>query len=80
MECTRCDRYLEEHEIQYDYIGNEWCEKCLNEESERKIDEHFKPFEDFEKAKKELFIAIDKTFKITKFASWLESKLNKKKL
>lgn len=32
-----CGKYLEEHEIKYDYMGNEWCEKCLEEETIREI-------------------------------------------
>ena len=37
MECTRCGKHLEEHEIEYDYVGNEWCNECLEEETNREI-------------------------------------------
>lgn len=33
MECIRCEKELENKEIQYDYMGNEWCEECLEEET-----------------------------------------------
>lgn len=36
MECTMCGKYLEE-QIRYDYMGNEWIEKCLEEETIREI-------------------------------------------
>lgn len=37
MECTMCGKYLAKHEIKYDYMGNEWCEECLEEETNREI-------------------------------------------
>lgn len=36
MECGLCKKWLEDDEIVYDYIGNERCEECLNEETNQK--------------------------------------------
>lgn len=33
MECCRCEIELEENTVEYDYMGNEWCEKCLEKET-----------------------------------------------
>ena len=35
MECVRCEKELLEEEIEYDYMGNEWCKECMKEEMER---------------------------------------------
>lgn len=35
MGCCRCHIELEEDKVKYDYMGNEWCEKCLEEETNR---------------------------------------------
>lgn len=37
LECTVYGKYLEEHEIKYDYMGDEWCEKSLEEETIHEI-------------------------------------------
>ena len=29
--------YLEYHQIEYDYMGNEWCHDCLEEEKMREV-------------------------------------------
>jgi hypothetical protein len=36
MECTLCGEWVEENKIFYDYVGNEHCEKCLDDETNKK--------------------------------------------
>lgn len=35
MECCRCNIELDDKDIHYDYMGNEWCKSCLDEETQR---------------------------------------------
>lgn len=34
-ECCRCETELDENTVEYDYMGNEWCKECLDEETNR---------------------------------------------
>ncbi len=39
MECMGCGEFIDEEneQIAHDYMGNEWHEKCLQEETDRPI-------------------------------------------
>lgn len=35
MQCVMCDKELNENEVVYDYVYNEYCKECLEEETKR---------------------------------------------